>query len=128
VTLPRGGDGPVGVPVPRPAAGTRRLDDVHAPMYSLGQAADLLGVGAGFLRRLDGAGLVHPARSQGQHRRYSRAQLQRIERINALVEEGLTVGGAGRVAELEGRIEALEGELAHTRAVLARLAPDRSRG
>ncbi|MCW2619676.1 MAG: MerR, partial [Modestobacter sp.] len=52
------------------------LDDPDHPVLTMSQAAELLGVQAAFLRSLDSSGVLHPHRSPGGHRRYSRHQLQ----------------------------------------------------
>ncbi|MGW0640217.1 MerR family DNA-binding transcriptional regulator [Nocardia salmonicida] len=68
-----------------PTAGTSaadKLDDGTYPTYSLGRAAELLGVIPAFLRGLDAARLLTAQRCEGGHRRYSRYQL----RIAALLE------------------------------------------
>ena len=52
------------------------LDDPDHPVLTMSQAAELLGVQAAFLRSLDSAGVLHPHRSAGGHRRYSRHQLE----------------------------------------------------
>jgi len=49
-----------------------RLDDEDYPAITMGQAAELLGVQPAFLRSLDTGGVLHPARTGGGHRRYSR--------------------------------------------------------
>ncbi|WP_157180141.1 MerR family DNA-binding transcriptional regulator, partial [Rhodococcus sp. DK17] len=56
----------------RRAAG--KLDDEDYPAYSMGHAAEILGVTQAFLRSLDAAKLLTPGRSEGGHRRYSRYQ------------------------------------------------------
>jgi hypothetical protein len=52
-----------------------KLDDQDYPAYTMGLAAELLGVQPAFLRSLDAAGLLTPGRSAGGQRRYSRAEL-----------------------------------------------------
>lgn len=96
----------------------RRLDDPDRPVYSVGQAADLLGVGHDFLRRLDGHGVVSPARSEGRQRRYTRRQIARAQRVAQLMDDGMTTTGAGRVADLEDHVALLEGRVADLQAQL----------
>ena len=47
------------------ATGLDQLDDGDYPAFTMGQAAQLLGVQAAFLRSLDVAGVVAPQRSDG---------------------------------------------------------------
>jgi DNA-binding transcriptional MerR regulator len=91
-----------------------RIDDIAYPAYSMGAAADLISVEPAFLRALGQEGLLTPHRSAGGHRRYSRADLDLAARARAIVDEGLTVAAACRIALLEH-------QLAETRAELAAL-------
>jgi MerR family transcriptional regulator, heat shock protein HspR len=70
----------------------------------MGAAAEMLGVTPGFLRDLGEAGLVTPHRSTGGHRRYSRHQLQLAARARELVDEGMTISSACRVAAVEDEL------------------------
>jgi DNA-binding transcriptional MerR regulator len=90
------------------------LDDPDYPAYTTGQAAELLGVRQAFLRSLDAAGAVRPARSAGGRRRYSRRQLALAARIRELVDRGHSLAAALRIT-------ALEDDLAAERALTARL-------
>lgn len=88
-------------PTPRdrvPAA----FDDADYPAYTMGRAAEMLGVTPDFLRSLDSTGLLAPDRSAGGHRRYSRAELALAARVRELLDQGHTaLTAACRVAELE---------------------------
>ncbi|HET9116464.1 MAG TPA: MerR family transcriptional regulator, partial [Pseudonocardiaceae bacterium] len=63
---------------------TEKLDDVDYPVYTMGTAAELLGVQPAFLRSLDAAGLLSPGRSAGGQRRYSRADLTLAMQVREL--------------------------------------------
>ena len=45
------------------------LDDEHAPLYTVGQVAEMLAVKQAFLRRVDDLRVVSPQRSAGGQRR-----------------------------------------------------------
>lgn len=77
-----------------------RLDDPDHPTYGMGQAAELLDVPPAFLRSLDAAGLLSPARSDGGHRRYSRNQLDRVVALRALADDGHTLASAAAILDL----------------------------
>ena len=94
------------------ASGMPALDDLHAPIFTIGQASELLGLEVGALRRLDLYGTGEPSRSTGGQRRYSRFQLERLARIQVLMSDGLTAAGAGRVVDLEDKVAQLEADLA----------------
>jgi hypothetical protein len=95
-------------------AGLAALDDVDAEVYTIGQAAELLGVPVAALRRLDDAGALQPGRSAGRHRRYSRRQLVLAQRVLALVAEGTAITAARRIADLEGEVRDLRSQLDHS--------------
>jgi len=97
-----------------------RLDDPDHPAFGMGQAADLLGVTPAFLRSLDAAGLVRPARSEGGHRRYSRAQLDRVAALRELAEHGHTLASAAAILDLRA-------DLADERARHAATTEERDR-
>lgn len=85
--------------------------DSSAPLYTVGQVADLLGVQAAFLRRLDTEQAVTPARSPGGQRRYSRDEIDRVHAITGLMSDGMTLAGAQRIIELEAEVAALRRRL-----------------
>jgi excisionase family DNA binding protein len=88
------------------------LDDVSAPLYTVGQVSEMLGLHQSFLRRLDEHGLVTPARSGGRQRRYSRQEVEAIGQVVDLMGEGLTLNGVRRVMQLQAEVEQLRGQLA----------------
>ena len=88
------------------------FDDADFPAYTMGRAADMIGVTPAFLRSLGAAGLIEPERSLGGHRRYSRHQLQLALRARQLLDEGIQIGAACRIVTLEDRLTA-----AHRRIV-----------
>ncbi|WP_067855141.1 MerR family transcriptional regulator [Nocardia shimofusensis] len=89
----------------RPGDGaTDRLDDDHYPAYSMGRAAEILGVTPAFLRGLDAGELLTPQRSPGGHRRYSRHQLRIAARVRELVDNGNTLEAACRIVTLEDQL------------------------
>jgi DNA-binding transcriptional MerR regulator len=81
-----------------------KLDDEDYPAYSMGRAAEILGVTQVFLRGLDSAGLISPQRSEGGHRRYSRYQLRLAGRVRELVDQGTAVDAACRIVILEDQL------------------------
>jgi DNA-binding transcriptional MerR regulator len=95
------------IPDPRDKA-TRdaadKFDDEHYPAYTMGRAAEMLGVTPGFLRSLDEAGLIEPQRSAGGHRRYSRFQLRLAARVRELVDHGTGLESACRIVTLEDQL------------------------
>lgn len=92
--------------------GVGRLDDQDYPAVTMGQAAELLGVQPAFLRSLDAADVLHPVRSSGGHRRYSRRQLEFAARMRTLFDQGLTLDAAHRIVQLEDQLDAARQRIA----------------
>jgi len=84
------------------------FDDADFPAYTMGRAAEMIGVTPAFLRSLGAAGLIEPERSLGGHRRYSRHQLQLAGRVRQLLDEGLVLNAACRIVTLEDRLAAAQ--------------------
>lgn len=84
-------------------------------VYVISVAAELAGVHPQTLRIYERKGLVEPARTRGGSRRYSDADIARLQRIQELTDQGLNLAGVKRVMELEAEIERLRGELAQAR-------------
>ena len=82
------------------------FDDADFPAYTMGRAAEMIGVTPAFLRSLGAAGLIEPERSLGGHRRYSRHQLQLAGRVRQLLDEGMQLAAACRIVKLEDRLAA----------------------
>ncbi len=96
-----------------------KFDDEDYPAYSMGRAAEMLGVTPAFLRSLDTARLIVPQRSSGGHRRYSRYQLRLAQRARDLVDEGTALEAACRIIILED-------QLAEAQRINARLRQERA--
>jgi len=91
------------------------IDAAEHPRYSISVAAELAGVHPQTLRIYERKGLLDPARTAGGNRRYSEADLHRLQRIAELTEDGLNLAGVRRVLELEAEIARLESELHRVR-------------
>jgi DNA-binding transcriptional MerR regulator len=84
------------------------FDDADFPAYTMGRAAEMIGVTPAFLRSLGAAGLIEPDRSLGGHRRYSRHQLQLAGRVRQLLDDGMPLAAACRIVKLEDRLTAAD--------------------
>lgn len=87
------------------------LEDADAPLYTVGQAAEVLGTQPAALRRLDAAGVIVPRRTSGGQRRYSRRQLERALRIQEYIAGGASTALAGYVVDLEDQVSDLAGQV-----------------
>jgi MerR family transcriptional regulator, heat shock protein HspR len=90
-----------------------KLQDLDYPAYTMGRAADLLGVQPAFLRSLDAAGLLTPNRSAGGQRRYSRADLTLAIRVRELLDENMPLAAATRIVSLEQQLAAAQRRITH---------------
>jgi DNA-binding transcriptional MerR regulator len=91
-------------PTLAPSQADDRFGDEDYPAYSMGAAAEMLGVTAAFLRALGAAKLIEPRRSSGGHRRYSRYQLRLAARARELVDQGTALEAACRIIILEDQL------------------------
>jgi MerR family transcriptional regulator/heat shock protein HspR len=91
------------------------FDDDDAPLFGVGQVAGLLGVQPAFLRRLDAERVVRPARTDGGQRRYSRAEVDCVQRVTEMAGEGMTLAGIRRILELEQEVADLQAQVAALR-------------
>lgn len=105
--------------------GVERLDDHDYPSLTIGQAAELIGVAPAFLRSLDAAGLLHPHRSEGGQRRYSRRQVDFAARVRALSDDGHTIAGAASILNLRGDLADAQRDLADVQRDLEAVRAER---
>ncbi|MGI9643894.1 MAG: heat shock protein transcriptional repressor HspR [Ilumatobacteraceae bacterium] len=85
-------------------------------VYVISVAAELAGMHPQTLRIYERRGLVQPARTQGGNRRYSDADIERLQRISDLADQGMNLEGIRRVMELEFENQRLRAELSRARA------------
>ena len=99
------------------------IDSLSAPLYTVGQVADMLEVQPAFLRRLDSEDLVSPARSTGGQRRYSRSDIYQVQRVSELAGEGLTLAGIRRLLAMEAEVADLRRQIAQLKAAQSPASP-----
>jgi DNA-binding transcriptional MerR regulator len=78
------------------------------PAFSMGAAAEAIGVTPAFLRAAEAAGLFQAHRSGGGHRRYSRDALKLADRVRQLVDDGLRLDAAVRIVSLADQLAAAQ--------------------
>lgn len=78
-------------------------------------AAELAGVHPQTLRIYEQKGLIKPKRSSGNTRMYSRADIERLELVGQLTDEGINLAGVVRILDLKERMDAREEELERLR-------------
>ena len=97
------------------------LEDEHAPLFTVGQVADMLAVKQAFLRRVDELRVVSPQRSAGGQRRYTRYEVRVIQQVVSMADEGITLQAIRRIIDLEQQLA----EVTRQRDELARLLAER---
>lgn len=84
---------------------TKKDDDKNRPLFMISVAAELTGVHPQTLRSYEAKGLVTPQRTAGNTRMYSRADIERLQLIGDLTDEGINLAGVIRILDLEERLE-----------------------
>ena len=100
------------------------FDDENAPLYTVGQVAQMLAVKQAFLRRVDDLRVVSPQRSAGGQRRYTRYEIRVIQQVVSMADEGITLQAIRRIIELERRLAAVTRERDELARRLAELLED----
>ena len=80
-------------------------DNRNKPLYMISVAAELTGMHPQTLRVYESKGLVNPQRSGGNTRLYSHADIERLELINQLTDEGINLAGVVRILDMKERAE-----------------------
>jgi DNA-binding transcriptional MerR regulator len=89
--------------------------DATQGVYAISVAAELVGMGQQTLRLYERKGLLEPDRTAGGTRRYSEADLVRLQRIGELLDAGLNLAGIALVLDLEAENAQLRTDLEDAR-------------
>ena len=95
-------------------------DARNKPLYMISVAAELTGMHPQTLRVYESKGLVNPKRSGGNTRLYSQADIERLELINQLTDEGINLAGVVRILAMKERMDAREAEISALQEKLRR--------
>lgn len=95
-------------------------DGRDKPLYMISVAAELTGMHPQTLRVYESKGLVNPKRSGGNTRLYSQSDIERLELINQLTDEGINLAGVVRILDMKERAEERECENEKLREQLRR--------
>ena len=96
--------------------GRERGRDRDKPLYMISVAAELTGMHPQTLRVYEQKGLVTPGRSRGNTRLYSQADIERLNLISKLTDEGINLAGVVRILDMRERMLEREAELDELRA------------
>jgi len=86
-------------------------NDRNRPLYMISVAAELAGVHPQTLRIYEAKGLVMPQRSAGNTRLYSQSDIDQLEFISQLTNEGINLAGVLRINDLQKRLDKREDEV-----------------
>lgn len=91
-------------------------DERTRPLYMISVAAELTGMHPQTLRIYESKGLVSPKRSSGNTRLYSRADIERLDLIGRLTDEGINLAGVVRILDMRSQMDELDAEVEKLRA------------
>jgi MerR family transcriptional regulator, heat shock protein HspR len=89
-------------------------------LYIISVAAELAGVHPQTLRIYERKGLIEPQRTEGRSRRYSDRDIELLQHIQELTNEGVGLAGVKRILELELALEQAKAEIERLRQQIER--------
>lgn len=93
-------------------------------VYIISVAAELAGVHPQTLRIYERKGLLRPARTAGNTRRYSERDIDRLRAIQELTQRGINLAGVKMIIELQAEIHRTRRRIAQLREELERRGED----
>jgi MerR family transcriptional regulator, heat shock protein HspR len=96
------------------------MDENERALYIISVAAELAGVHPQTLRIYERKGLIEPKRTEGRSRRYSDSDIELLQHIQELTNEGVGLAGVKRILELEAALEDAASEIERLREQVRR--------
>lgn len=96
-------------------------DARNRPLYMISVAAELTGMHPQTLRIYESKGLVSPKRSSGNTRLYSQADIDRLDLIGRLTDEGINLAGVVRILDMRSQMDERDEEIERLRAEIKSL-------
>lgn len=96
-------------------------DEKSRPLYMISVAAELTGMHPQTLRIYESKGLVNPRRSSGNTRLYSQADIERLDLIGRLTDEGINLAGVVRILDMKSQMDERDVEIEELRAEIKTL-------
>lgn len=96
-------------------------DARNRPLYMISVAAELTGMHPQTLRIYESKGLVSPRRSSGNTRLYSQADIERLDLIGRLTDEGINLAGVVRILDMRTQMDERDAEIEALRAEIKTL-------
>ena len=100
------------------------MNDNERALYIISVAAELAGVHPQTLRIYERKGLIEPKRTEGRSRRYSDRDIELLQHIQELTNEGVGLAGVKRILELEAALEDAAAEIESLRARMRKARRD----
>ena len=100
------------------------MDDSDRALYIISVAAELAGVHPQTLRIYERKGLIEPSRTSGRSRRYSDRDIELLQRIQELTNEGVSLVGVRKILELESQLERLRDRVEELQESLGRASDE----
>jgi MerR family transcriptional regulator/heat shock protein HspR len=100
------------------------MNDDERALYIISVAAELAGVHPQTLRIYERKGLIEPKRTEGRSRRYSDRDIELLQHIQELTNEGVGLAGVKRILELEAALEDATDEIERLRARIRKARQD----
>jgi len=100
------------------------MDDNERALYIISVAAELAGVHPQTLRIYERKGLIEPKRTEGRSRRYSDRDIELLQHIQELTNEGVGLAGVKRILELEAALDDAMVEIERLRAQVRKARRD----
>lgn len=101
--------------------------ETRRAVFVISVAAELAGMHPQTLRIYERKGLIEPFRTSGGTRRYSQEDIDRLNQIQELTEQGLNLEGVRQVIEYQDKIAKLERRVASLEAKLESLQREAER-
>jgi MerR family transcriptional regulator/heat shock protein HspR len=89
----------------------KRDDRQERAVYIISVAAELAGMHPQTLRIYERKGLLRPARTAGNTRRYSDRDIDRLREIQELTQLGVNLAGVKKIMEMQKKLERIRGEM-----------------
>lgn len=94
----------------------------NEPVFQISVVSRVVGLHQQTIRSYERVGLVRPARSSGNTRLYSAADIERLQQVVRLVNDlGVNLAGVDVILRMSRQMEELQQELAEAREALSRL-------
>jgi MerR family transcriptional regulator/heat shock protein HspR len=95
--------------------------ETRRAVFVISVAAELAGMHPQTLRIYERKGLIEPFRTSGGTRRYSQEDIDRLNQIQELTDQGLNLEGVKQVIEYQDKIAKLERRVASLEAKLEQM-------